>query len=130
MLARLVCVGQSGISVRRVGGNRAGEMRFTRFLRNGRVRPGEMVATARARTAGLVQGCHVLAIQDTTTLRDDGKQRSLNLHAMIAVDAADGALLGLVDAVFLNHVGGKKHLCKKRPFAEKESCRWLDATNT
>ncbi len=130
MLARLVCVGQSGISVRRVGGNRAGEMRFTRFLRNRRVSPGEMVATARTRTAGLVQGCHVLAIQDTTTLRDDGKLCSLNLHAMIAVDAADGALLGLVDAVFLNHVGGKKHLCKKRPFAEKESCRWLDATNT
>ncbi|HYS89153.1 MAG TPA: IS4 family transposase [Bradyrhizobium sp.] len=130
MLARLVCVGQSGISVRRVGGNRAGEMRFTRFLRNRRVRPDEMVATARARTTGLVQGRHILAIQDTTTLRDDGKQRSLNLHPMIAVDAADGALLGLVDAVFLNHIGGKKHLCKKRPFAEKESRRWLDATNT
>lgn len=130
MLARLVCVGQSGISVRRVGGNRAGEMRFTRFLRNRRVRPDEMVATARARTAGLVQGRHILAIQDTTTLRDDGKQRSLNLHPMIAVDAHDGALLGLVDAVFLSHVGGKKHLCKKRPFAEKESRRWLDATNT
>ena len=47
MLARLVCVGQSGISVRRVGGNRAGEMRFTRFLRNRRVTPDEMVATAR-----------------------------------------------------------------------------------
>lgn len=130
MLARLVCVGQSGISVRRVGGNRAGEMRFTRFLRNRRVRPDEMVATARARTAGLVQGRHILAIQDTTTLRDDGKQCSLNLHPMIAVDAHDGALLGLVDAVFLSHVGGKKHLCKKRPFAEKESRRWLDATKT
>lgn len=130
MLARLVCVGQSGISVRRVGGNRAGEMRFTRFLRNRRVRPEEMVATARARTAGLVQGRHILAIQDTTTLRDDGNQRSLNLHPMIAVDAHDGALLGLVDAVFLHHVGGKKHLCKKRPFAEKESSRWLNATNT
>jgi Transposase DDE domain len=130
LLARLVCVGQSGISVRRVGGNRAGEMRFTRFLRNPRVRPDEMVATARARTAGLVKGRHILAIQDTTSLRDDGKQRGLNLHPMIAVDADDGALLGLVDAVFLNHVGGKKHLCKKRPFAEKESRRWLDATNT
>jgi Transposase DDE domain len=130
LLARLVCAGQSGISVRRVGGNRAGEMRLTRFLRNRRVKPEEMVATARARTAGLVRGRHILAIQDTTTLRDDGKQRSLNLHPMIAVDAADGALLGLVDAVFLNHVGGKKHLCKKRPFAEKESRRWLDATNT
>jgi hypothetical protein len=130
LLARLVSVGQSGISVRRVGGNRAGEMRITRFLRNPRVRPEEMVTAARARTAGLVRGRHILAIQDTTTLRDDGKQRSLNLHPMIAVDAHDGGLLGLVDAVFLSHVGGKKHLCKKRPFAEKESSRWLDATNT
>jgi hypothetical protein len=37
---------------------------------------------------------------------------------MIAVDAHDGGLIGLVDAVFLNHVGGQKHLCKKRPFAD------------
>jgi len=130
LLARLVSVGQSGISVRRVGGSRAGEIRFTRFLRNVRVRPDEMVATARERTAGLVKGRHILAIQDTTTLRDDGKQRSLNLHPTIAVDAHDGALLGLVEAVFLSHSGGKKRLCKKRPFAEKESRRWLDATKT
>jgi hypothetical protein len=130
LLARLVSVGQSGVSVRRVGGNRAGEIRFTRFLRNPRVSPQEMVATARARTAGLVKGRHILAIQDTTTLRDDGKQRSLNLHPMIAVDAHDGGLLGLVDAVFLSRAGGKKHLCGKRAFAEKESRRWLDATNT
>jgi hypothetical protein len=116
--------------VRRVGGNRAGEMRFTRFLRNPRVRPEEMVATARARTAGLAKGRHILAIQDTTTLRDDGKQNSLNLHAMIAVDADDGGLLGLVDAVLLSRSGGKKRQCAKRPFAEKESRRWLDATRT
>jgi Transposase DDE domain len=130
LLARLVCVGQSGVSVRRVGGNRAGEMRFTRFLRNPRVSPSEMVATARARTAKRVRGRHILAIQDTTTLRDDGRQFSLNLHAMIAVDAADGAPLGLVEAVFLDRAGGKKRLCAKRPFAEKESRRWLDATRT
>lgn len=130
MLARLVCVGQSGVSVRRVGGSRAGEMRFTRFLRNPRVSPPEMVATARARTAKRVRGRHILAIQDTTTLRDDGKQCSLNLHAMIAVDAADGAPLGLVEAVFLDRAGGKKRLSAKRPFAEKESRRWLDATRT
>jgi hypothetical protein len=130
LLARLVCVGQSGVSVRRVGGDRAGEMRFTRFLRNPRVSPPEMVATARARTAKRVRGRHILAIQDTTTLRDDGRQCSLNLHAMIAVDAADGAPLGLVEAVFLDRAGGKKRLCAKRPFAEKESRRWLDATWT
>jgi len=88
------------------------------------------VATARARTAGLARGRHILAIQDTTTLRDDGKQCSLNLHAMIAVDDDDGGLLGLVDAVFLSRTGGKKRQCAKRPFAEKESRRWLDATQT
>lgn len=130
MLARLVDVGRTGISVRRVGGDRAGEIRFTRFLRNARVTPAEMVAHARARTAGLVEGRHILAIQDTTTLRDDGKLRSLNLHPTIAVDAADGGLLGLVDAVFLSRAGGTKRQCAKRPFADKESRRWLDATNT
>ena len=47
---------------------------------------------------------------------------------MIAVDATDGALLGLVHAEFLRRTGGKKALCGKRPFEEKESRRWLDAT--
>jgi hypothetical protein len=130
LLARLVSVGQSGISVRRVGGDRAGEIRITRFLRNRRVTPEEMVTTARLRTLGLVRGRHVLAIQDTTSLRDDGKLDSLNLHAMIAVDADDGTLLGLVDAMFLQHVGGKKRLRAVRAFADKESRRWLDATCT
>lgn len=129
-MARLVSVGQSGISVRRVGGDRAGEIRITRFLRNRQVTPEEMVTTARLRTAGLVRGRHVLAIQDTTSLRDDGKLDSLSLHAMIAVDANDGALLGLVDAVFLKHVGGKKRQRATRAFADKESRRWLDATCT
>ncbi len=88
------------------------------------------MATARLRTAGLVRGRHILAIQDTTTLRDDGKLDSLNLHAMIAVDADDGGLLGLIDAVFLKHVGGKKSQRAVRAFADKESRRWLDATLT
>lgn len=129
-MTRLVAVGQAGISVRRVGGDQAGEMRFTRFLRNPRVGPPEMTATARARTASLVKGRHVLAIQDTTSLRDDGKGNSLNLHAMIAVDADDGGLLGLIDAVFLRHDRSKKKQHSKHPFAEKESSRWLAAANT
>jgi hypothetical protein len=87
-----------------------------------------MVTTARSRIAGLVRGRHVLAIQDTTSSRDDGKLDSLSLHATIAVDAGDGALLGLVDAVFLKHVGGKKRQRAVRAFADKESRRWLDAT--
>src|SRR5260370_29667169 len=92
LLARLVSVGQSGISVRRVGGNRAGEMRITRFLRNPRVRPDEMVETARARTAGLVKGRHILAIPESTTLPANVKQFILNLHSMLSVYAHDGGL--------------------------------------
>jgi hypothetical protein len=128
LLARLLEVGPSGARVRHLGGSRAGEVRFGRFLHNPWVTPEEMIETAAARTAGRVDGLHVLAIQDTTTLRDDGDQNSLNLHGMIAVDALSGALLGLVHAEFLRHEGGKRADCGKRPFEEKESFRWLAAT--
>lgn len=121
-------VGPAGARVRPLGGDRAGEVRFARFLHNPHVTPEEMIATAAEHTASLVQGLHVLAIQDTTTLRDDGDQNSLNLHAMIAVDAGSGAMLGPVHAEFLRHEGGKRADCGKRPFEEKESFRWLTAT--
>jgi len=125
LLDRLSTVGQSGVCVRTLGGSRRGELRITRFLRNRRVTPQEMFATAAARTARLVAGRHVLAIEDTTTVRDDGKQHSLLLHPTIAVDAVTGALYGLVHAEFLHRHGGKKASRKKRPFADKASRRWL-----
>src|SRR5206468_2140588 len=70
LLARLRTVGVSGARVRRLGGDRAGEVRFGRFLHNPRVTPEEMIATAATRTASLVDGRHVLTVQDTSTLRD------------------------------------------------------------
>jgi hypothetical protein len=128
VLDRLLTMGQTGVRVRPLGGNRAGEIRIGRFLRNDDVTPGEMVRTARAHTAGLVQGRHILAIQDTTSLRDDGDQTSLQLHPTIAVDADDGTLLGLVHAEFFQREGGKRASCGKRSFDQKESRRWLTAT--
>jgi hypothetical protein len=115
LLGRLLEVGQGGIRVRPLGGTRAGEIRLGRFLRNRRVTTVEMIATAMARTAGLVQNRHVLVIQDTTSLRDDGEKHSLQLHAAIAVDALDGALLGLTSAAFLRRHGGKKQVHRNRP---------------
>ncbi len=112
--------------MRALGSTRRGEIQVTRFLRNGRVTVTEITMTAAARTSSLVQGRHVLAIQDTTSLRDDGTLNSLNLHAMIAVDAGSRALLGLVDAKILQRDGSRKDTCRKRPYAEKESRRWLD----
>ncbi|HEY0183698.1 MAG TPA: IS4 family transposase, partial [Rhodopila sp.] len=130
LLGRLIEAGQNGIRIRPLGGNRAGEVGFGRLLRNPRVTPAEIISTACARTAGLVRGRHILAIQDTTSLRDEGDQRSLQLHPMIAVDAMDGALRGLVHAEYLYREGGKKANRKTRPFEEKESFRWLNATRS
>jgi hypothetical protein len=127
LLERLASVGQSGVCVRRLGGGRSGEIRITRFLRNRRVTTEEMFAAAGERTARLVAGRHILAIEDTTSLRDDGQQHSLSVHPTIAVDALNGALYGLVHAEFLHRHGGKKAARKQRPFADKESRRWLTA---
>ena len=130
MHGRLVAVGSRGVRVRRLGGNRAGEIRITRFLRNPAVSIEEMVATAAARTCAQVQGRHVLAIQDTTTVRADETGRSIALHPVIAVDGDDGALLGLVDACLLGRRGGEAAKRKVKAFAEKESRRWLDGANS
>jgi hypothetical protein len=48
--ARLVACGGKGASVRKLGGDRAGEMRISRFLHNRRVTAREIVETAAART--------------------------------------------------------------------------------
>ena len=98
-MERLTEVGQSGVRVRPLGGNRAGEVRLGRFLRNERVTPKETIETAAARTASRVAGRHILVIQDTATLRDDGDLYSRNLHPSIAADAADAADGGSAGAV-------------------------------
>jgi len=116
--------------VRRLGANRAGEIRITRLLRNARVSVAAMMASGGARTAKVVKARRILANQDTTTLRDDGRQNSIVLHPTIALDADDGALPGLVDAVVLRRSGGKTRLPRSRAFAEKESRRWLDSAQS
>ncbi|MEM1050275.1 MAG: IS4 family transposase [Pseudomonadota bacterium] len=84
-----------------------------------------MVSTVATRTAARARGRDVLAIQDTTTVRAQDKGRCIALHPLIAVDAADGALLGLVDAQFFVRRGGKAAQRKHKDFKDKESRRWL-----
>ena len=123
---RLVRQGPRGISVRRLGGSRAGEVRIGRFLRNGKVTVEKIVERAASGTALRVAGLDVLAIQDTTSFRDDGLGNSLVGHATIAVEAEQGALLGLVDARVIERHGGGGKGAKGRALCDKESQRWLD----
>ncbi|HZV06433.1 MAG TPA: IS4 family transposase [Gemmataceae bacterium] len=125
MYERLVAYGGKGVSVRQLGGNRAGEMRITRFLHNRQVTAAEMMSTASARTCALAAGRHVLVIQDTSALRVDEKGLGLSFHPLLAVDANEGTTLGPVDNLFLTRKGGQRAAYKERNFEEKESRRWL-----
>ncbi len=141
-LLQAALVARPGSCIRRLAqGNRARQMQFTRFLRNEAVTVAEMAETAAARTAGLVAGRDVLAIQDSSELAFGGKEArergfgpvgrgggigGLLLHAVLAVDAMTGALLGAVDVSVRNRTGGKVAPRSQRHTAQKESQRWLD----
>jgi Transposase DDE domain len=116
------------LRVRRLGGDRAGEIRLTRFLRNAAVTPQEMAAQAAMGTSRRCQGRDVLVIQDTTVVRSQGGGGDY-LHAVMALDARDGAILGLVDGQFLRRAAGRKAQRRSLPVEEKESFRWLQAAD-
>ena len=105
-------------------------MRITRFLHNRRVSVGEMMTTAVVRTSSRVVGRHVLALQDTTMVRAGGSGADVALHPVLAVDAADGCVLGAVSAAFFLRTSGKRASRKLLPQAEKESQRWLDGAHS
>jgi hypothetical protein len=116
------------LRVRRLGGDRAGEIRLTRFLRNDAVTIEEMLGEAERRTAERCAGRDVLVLQDTTVIRSDGGGGDY-LHAVVALDAADGAILGLVDGRFLRRGNGRGALRRSVPVEEKESFRWLEGAD-
>jgi hypothetical protein len=136
-------VTRPGSCVRRLAETRAREIQFTRFLRNASVTATEMAAHAGARTAARSAGRDVVVIQDTSELALGGRRakasgygpvgkggalRGLLLHAVLAVDAGTGGVLGLVDAKVWNREGGKVTARRSRQTPHKESQRWIDGT--
>jgi hypothetical protein len=129
--------------IRRLAGTRAREIQFTRFLRNHSVSAAEMACHASERTGERAAGRDVVVIQDTSELALGGRRakkngygpvgkggnlRGLLLHAVLAVDAGTGGVLGLVDAKVWNRKGGKAKPRRSRKTQQKESQRWLDGT--
>lgn len=86
------------------------------------------MAEAAERTTERCMGRHVLAIQDTTVLRSEGGGGEY-LHAVLALDAQDGAILGLIDGCFLEREGGRRAARRSVPIEEKESFRWLEGAD-
>lgn len=103
-----------------------------------------MACHAAEHTAARAAGRDVVVIQDTSELALGGRRakangygpvgkggalRGLLLHAVLAVDAGTGGVLGLVDAKVWNRKGGKAKPRRGRKTPQKESQRWLDGTS-
>lgn len=130
---------QRTLCVHRLAKDRNEALRFGRFLGNRAVSTHEMLATAARQTATRAAGRHLLAIADTTELHfpthaaskrgfgkgGNGKDLGLFLHPVLAVDAAHGGMVGLVDCAVLNRTGGKVEDRHGRAADQKESRRWL-----
>jgi hypothetical protein len=126
--------------IRRLAGDRAREMQFTRFLRNSAVTADEMAAHAAAGTAARVSGRHIVVIEDTTQLVLGGRKARANgfgavgkggvlsgllLHALLGVEVGTGGVVGLVGMKIWNRKG-KAAPRRGRATADKESQRWVD----
>jgi hypothetical protein len=141
------------ICIHRLAEDRNQALRFNNFLANPAVSTHEMLVTAGQKTNRRAAGRHVLGIMDTTDvlfptqiankrgfgLGSDGTHPGLFLHPVLAVDAANGGVIGLVDCIVLNRTEGrvsqaktsttkKVKTHKKRTADDKESRRWLQAT--
>lgn len=125
--------------VRRLSERRSQEVRFGRFLANRKVTVERLVEGWSERTAAAAGDRHVLAIQDTSEFNfattkarrrglgeiGKGVGRGALAHVMVAVDAADGACLGLVSGRVWTRAGRVSTAHERRRLSDKESGRWL-----
>jgi len=128
--------------LRRVGSDRRGEMSAQRFLASRDVTHQEILATAGQRTASVCAGRRIVAAQDTTEVnfkdRDrarkglgpagDGQTSGFFCHAMVAIDAEDETLLGVVHARIWTRSSEPVTARRNRPIEQKESMRWIEGT--
>lgn len=128
------------VSLRKLGGNRATEVKFGRFLSNGKVTVNELIDSSTTKVGKLASGLHVLGIQDTTEINyeahagrtsglgtvGNGTDAGLFLHPLLVLEAEGGACLGLGAIHTWMRNKKKDPNYQKQPIEGKESYRWLE----
>jgi hypothetical protein len=131
---------RTAASQRELSDTRAEEVGFARFFRNPNVSVEEILASAAERSAQAAAGREVLLIEDSSEInyqskvgrkRDlgtvgNGTDAGLFVHPALAIDAADGAVLGLAGATIWQRRAAKRADYQKQPIETKESYRWLE----
>lgn len=141
LFERIVATGS--VVLRTLGETRAGEVAAQRWLSSPRMTPGLIVEASSVRTASACTGRRVLATQDTTEINfarwasrrglgpgGNGKTPGFFAHAVVAVDAEDEAVLGLVGARIWTRAGEPVAARSGRVIEDKESMRWIEGAET
>ena len=132
-------VTRQSVCLRRLADDRAQQVRFGRWIANDKVNTGALLANAYARTASAAAGRHVLALQDTSELNyqaharrvrglgtvGNGSDAGLFIHPLLAIDADNGACLGLAHLHHWNRTQKAQANYRHLPIEDKESWRWL-----
>jgi hypothetical protein len=134
-------VDRQSVCVRRLaGGSRGRIIGFGRFLANKRVTTQSLIEGWGLTSSQACAGRHVLAVQDTSEINftttaqhrrglgeigKGGNVRGALLHAMLALDAGTGEVLGLVSGQIWTRDGRAETPHSQRLLADKESQRWL-----
>lgn len=136
----------AGLSLPKMaGGDSAQYEQITRFTRNEKTDPSELLRAGCDATAGKVINSEgdIIVAGDTTVLSyshgsilkslghvggpKDSKGRGILVHNALAVSAEHGEVLGLVDQMYAcrnDATYGSKHERQQRPYEEKESFKW------
>src|SRR5271156_4707750 len=133
-------VDRASVCLRRLAGGRRGAIvGFGRFLSNPRVSVERLIAGWGQEASLACADRHVLAIQDLSEVNfgtragdrrglgriGHGNAHGVLLHAMIAVDAEDESLLGLVSGRVWTRPQTARPAHRERGLADRESSRWL-----
>src|SRR5437762_8362494 len=96
------------VNLRQLGGNRANEVKYGRWLSNKKVTQMELINEVTEKTKKSTAGLHVLGIQDTSEINyqahagrisglgtvGNGKDKGFFIHPMIVLNAQDETCLG------------------------------------
>ncbi len=121
-------------------GDRAAEVAYGALLANEKVTVKRLIAGWSDPTRSAVAGRHVLAIHDSSDIKfstrpmhrrglgevGKGNARGVVLHAMLALDADDGACLGLLTGDVRNREGRVTTSHTERALEDRESKRWTE----
>ena len=131
-------VATHSVVLKKLGGKRAGEIGAGRLLASEKANADSLLAPHFARTAEAVRGRRIVAPQDTTEINfaghdkrrrglgpaGDGVSKGFFIHPVLAVDAEDEAVLGVVAAEIWTRDEAPTPDRHGRAFADKESARW------